>query len=76
MCFSIQEEKKAREAEAKKKRLEEAEQKRKAMQEALQRNKVQEPVIPNFVITKRGEDGTMHPALEKVISFLFSSNKV
>lgn len=62
----MQEEKKAREAEAKKRRLEEAEKKRQAMQQALQRNKVQEPVTPNFVIQKRGDDGLLHPVLEKV----------
>ncbi|XP_035229268.1 troponin T-like [Stegodyphus dumicola] len=70
------EEKKAREAEAKKKRLEEAERKRQAMQEALQRNKIQEPVTPNFVITKRNEDGSLHPALEKFPSALYMRNEM
>ncbi|KAL1430419.1 hypothetical protein MTO96_014873 [Rhipicephalus appendiculatus] len=50
------EEKKAREAEAKRKRLEEAEKKRQAMLAAKEKRE-QEPVKPNFVITKReGED--------------------
>jgi len=65
------EEKKAREAEAKKKRLEEAERKRQAMQEALQKNKLQEPVTPNFVINKRNEDGSLHPALDKLPTSLY-----
>ncbi|XP_076310677.1 uncharacterized protein LOC143225342 isoform X2 [Tachypleus tridentatus] len=52
------EEKKQREAEAKRKRLEEAEKKRQAMQEAMQRQKIQEPVKRNFVIQKKeGEVG-------------------
>lgn len=63
------EEKKARDAEAKRKRLEEAERKRQAMQEALQK-KAKEPVTPNYVITRRNEDGTtgttlMHTMLDK-----------
>lgn len=70
------EEKKAREAEAKKKRLEEAEKKRQAMQEALQRNKVPESVTPNFVINKRGEDGSMHPALDKFPSALYMRSEM
>ncbi|GIY46496.1 troponin T, skeletal muscle [Caerostris extrusa] len=62
---------KAREAEAKKKRLEEAEKKRQAMQDALQRNKIQEPVTPNFVITKRNEDGSVVPGIDKFPSSLY-----
>ncbi|GFQ91682.1 troponin T, skeletal muscle [Trichonephila clavata] len=65
------EEKKAREAEAKKKRLEEAEKKRQAMQDALQRNKIQEPVTPNFIITKRNEDGSVVPGIDKFPSSLY-----
>lgn len=53
------EEKKQREAEAKRKRLEEAEKKRQAMQEAMQRQKIQEPVKRNFVIQKK--EGEMGP---------------
>ncbi|CAL1267136.1 unnamed protein product [Larinioides sclopetarius] len=65
------EEKKAREAEAKKKRLEEAEKKRQAMQDALQPKKFQEPVTPNFIITKRAEDGSVVPGIDKFPSSLY-----
>ena len=43
------------------------------MQEALQR-KVQEPVTPNFVIQKRGDDGALHPVLEKVCTIGFETD--
>lgn len=51
-----QEEKKAKEVEAKRKRLEDAERKRQAMQEAKEKAKM-EPVKPNFVISKRDDGG-------------------
>nr|XP_042900389.1 troponin T isoform X4 [Parasteatoda tepidariorum] len=63
------EEKKSKEAEAKKKRLEEAEKKRQAMQAALQKNKLPENVTPNFVITKRNEDGS--PSFDKLPTSLY-----
>ncbi|KAL3225922.1 hypothetical protein MRX96_025394 [Rhipicephalus microplus] len=56
------EEKKAREAEAKRKRLEEAEKKRQAMLAAKEKRE-QEPVKPNFVITKREGDEMAGSAL-------------
>jgi len=47
----VKEEKKNREAEAKRKRLEEAERKRQAMMQAMQKQK--ESVKPNYVISRK-----------------------
>lgn len=57
-----QEDKRNREAEAKRKRLEEAERKRQAMMQAMQKQK--ESVKPNYVITKK--DGTTVSANQQV----------
>ncbi len=52
-----QEEKKARDADAKRKRLEDAEKKRAAMQAAMNKESTKAPVERNFVIQKRTDGG-------------------
>ena len=67
VCGCLQEEKKQRDAEAKRKRLEEAERKRQAMLEAQQ--KANAPVKANFVISKKDPAQLQQaagPALDKV----------
>lgn len=72
-----QEEKKAREAEAKRKRLEEAEKKRQAMMEAMEKQK--QVAKPNFVISKKDAAPQAAPSFDKVCFnkhlFPFSHNE-
>lgn len=64
MSYKLQEEKKQREAEAKRKRLEEAERKRQAMMEAMEKQK--QVAKPNFVISKKDAAPQAAPSFDKV----------
>ncbi|XP_013786389.1 troponin T-like [Limulus polyphemus] len=73
----LKEEKKQREAEAKRKRLEEAEKKRQAMADAMQKQKLQEPVKRNFIIQKKEGASVTHAGLgfDKMSSALFAETE-